>query len=123
MTTELIDSYFRTWNETDAARRADLAARTFAAGARYVDPNVDVAGPADFSEMVAAVQGQYPGYRFRLGGTVERHHDLVRFAWEILDVAGNVAMSGLDVGQVASDGRFACLHGFYGLTPSAQGVA
>ena len=123
MTTELIRSYFAAWNESDGTCRGGLAAQTFAASARYVDPNADVVGPAGFSEMVAAVQGQYPGYRVRLGGTVETHHDLVRFVWEILDTGGNVALTGLDVGQVGPDGRFASLHGFFGVTPPEKDAA
>jgi hypothetical protein len=30
------------------------------------DPNADVTGAGGFSEMVAAVHQQYPGYEFRL---------------------------------------------------------
>ena len=112
-----MEKYFDVWNEADNAKRLALAEQTWARDSRYVDPNTDVTGAGGFSEMVAAVHQQYPGYGFRLSSAVETHHDVLRFSWEIVDPDGNVAMSGIDVGRVAEDGRLASLQGFFGVTP------
>jgi hypothetical protein len=117
MSTEIAEKYFDVWNETDDSKRLALAEQTWTPDSRYVDPNTDVTGAAGFSDMVAAVQQQYPGYGFRLSSAVETHHDVLRFSWEIVDPDGNVAMSGIDVGRVAEDGRLASLQGFFGVTP------
>src|SRR5918996_3581631 len=97
MSTEIVEKYFDVWNEADNAKRLALAQQTWARDSRYVDPNTDVTGAGGFSEMVAAVHQQYPGYGFRLSSAVETHHDVLRFSWEIVDPDGNVAMSGIDV--------------------------
>jgi hypothetical protein len=117
MSAKIVEKYFDTWNEPDADNRLTLAEETWAPDARYVDPNTDVTGAAGFSQMVAAVHEQYPGYGFRLSSAVETHHDVLRFSWEIVDPSGNVALAGIDVGRVAEDGRLASLLGFFGVTP------
>jgi hypothetical protein len=87
------------------------------------DPNTEVTGAAGFSEMVATVHEQYPGYGFRLSNAVETHHDVLRFSWEIVDPDGNVALSGINFGRVAEDGLPATLQGFFGVTPPPEGDA
>jgi hypothetical protein len=85
MSPKIVEKYFDTWNEPDAHKRLALAEETWAPSARYVDSNTDVTGAAGFTEMVAAVHDQYPGYRVRLSSAVETHHDVLRFSWEIVD--------------------------------------
>jgi len=41
--TELIDRYFRVWNEADPSLRADLLASIWAHDATYIDPTVHAA--------------------------------------------------------------------------------
>ncbi|HEX6325395.1 MAG TPA: hypothetical protein VFZ72_02400 [Jiangellaceae bacterium] len=41
----------------------------------------------------------------------------MRFSWEIVDPDGDVALSGIDFGRLAEDGRLAVLQGFFGVTP------
>jgi hypothetical protein len=124
MSVKIVERYFDTWNEPDTGKRLALAEQTWEHGARHVDPNVDVTGAVGFSEMVAAVHQQYPGYTFRLASTVEAHHDVVRFSWEIVDPDGNVALSGIDVGKIAEGGRLVSITGFFGATaPQPAGTA
>jgi hypothetical protein len=42
MSTTIVEKYFETWNERDAARRLTLADETWTPTARYVDPQADV---------------------------------------------------------------------------------
>lgn len=121
MSTKIVEKYFDTWNEPAADKRLALAEETWAPNARYVDPNTDVTGAAGFSEMVAAVHEQAPDHRFRLSSAVEAHHDVLRFSWELVDLEGNVALAGIDVGRVAGDGRLASIQGFFGVTPPNAG--
>lgn len=111
---QVIERYFGTWNEPDAARRQELAASVFSPQGRYVDPLADVRGPAGFAGMVGSVQEQFAGHTFRLASGIERHHDRLRFAWDMVAADGSVAVTGIDVAHVDEDGRLADVTGFFG---------
>jgi hypothetical protein len=85
-----------------------------------VDPQADVTGPAAFSDLAASVHELAPGHIFRLSSAVERHHDRLRFAWEMVSPDGDVTLSGIDFGQLADDGRLAAITGFFGAAPPAE---
>src|ERR687888_1072837 len=103
--TTIVDTYLAMWNETDPKRRAQLIARAWASDGRYVDPMLEAEGHAAISEMVAGVQAQFPGHRFRRLSGIDTHHDQLRFAWELAAPDGAVTVAGIDVGVVGPDGR------------------
>ena len=109
----LIDRYIAVWNESDAARRRELIARTWTEGARYVDPLMSGDGPDGIDAMVGGVQERFPGLRFRRVGGIDAHHDRVRFGWELVDAGGGSPLvAGVDFGVVAGDGRLREITGF-----------
>lgn len=114
-----IDRYFAMLNETDADRRAELAAQAWTDDGRYVDPLTLVEGPAAIAEMVGAAQAQFPGQRFARTSGIDAHHSVVRFSWELAADDGTVSVAGLDVGVVADDGRLSRIAGFFGPLPEA----
>jgi hypothetical protein len=118
--TSTIDTYLAAWNETDPARRADLVARVWAADGQLTDPPLAAEGHAAISEMAAALQGQFPGHQFRRASGVDTHHGYLRVAWELVGPDGGVALSGMDVGEVAPDGRLQRITGFFGPLPVAE---
>ncbi|RYD32088.1 MAG: nuclear transport factor 2 family protein, partial [Verrucomicrobiaceae bacterium] len=81
--TELIHRYIATWNETDRIRRRELIEQTWTADAFYIDPILQGETRNGIDTMIESVQAQFPGFRFRLTGKVDTHHDRVRFAWEL----------------------------------------
>jgi hypothetical protein len=109
---ELIDRYIALWNETEPARRRDLIAQTFTPTASYVDPAVQGDGHAGIDAMIAAVQQRYPGYRFRLTGPVETHHDRLRFTWSVAPAEGPTYVKGTDFAVLAAD-RLQAVTGFF----------
>jgi hypothetical protein len=115
---ELIDSYFAMWNETDAARRRDLIAKTWTEDARYVDPMLEGKGRDGIDAMVAAVHQRFPGYEFRRTSKIDLHHDHVRFSWELAPEDGPVFADGVDFGTVAADGKLAAITGFIDHAPT-----
>jgi hypothetical protein len=117
--TDLVDRYIAMWNETDAARRRELIARTWTATASYLDPVLQGQGPDGIDAMVAAVQQRYPGYRFRRTGAVDAHHDRIRFGWELAPEGGPAFVNGVDVGVVAGD-RLQSITGFFDQAPAAS---
>jgi isopentenyl diphosphate isomerase/L-lactate dehydrogenase-like FMN-dependent dehydrogenase len=113
----LIDRYFAMWNETDVDRRRDLIARTWTEDAAYIDPLVEGAGQAGIDAMVAGVQTQFPGHRFRRTSEIDAHHDCVRFAWELAPEGGAALVRGVDFGVVIGD-RLRSITGFLDQVPN-----
>jgi hypothetical protein len=117
--TATVDTYLSMWNESDAARRADIIRQAWADDASYVDPLLEARGYAELSAIVDAVQAQFPGQQFRRTTAVDAHHDQVRFGWALAAPDGTVTVAGIDVGTVARDGRLASITGFFGELPAA----
>lgn len=115
--TTTVDAYLAMWNEEDPSRRAELIEKAWRTDGSYVDPLLEADGHAALGAMVAAVQSQYPGHRFRRTSGVDAHHDQVRFGWELAGPDGAVTVAGVDVGTVASDGRLLSITGFFGELP------
>ncbi|GAB4330412.1 MAG: nuclear transport factor 2 family protein [Dehalococcoidia bacterium] len=115
---ETVDAYFAMWNEGDPARRAKHIREAWAPGGRYVDPLIESAGHEALSAMVATVHHRFPGHRFRRTSGVDRHHDVVRFHWDLMAPDGAIVVAGIDVGWLAPDGRLQAVTGFFGDVPA-----
>ena len=115
--TTTVDGYLAAWNEPDPARRAERIAGVWAEDGQLIDPPLTGEGHDGISEMAAAMQQHYPGHSFRRASGIDAHHDHLRFAWELVGPGGDVALSGLDVGQLAADGRLQRVTGFFGELP------
>jgi hypothetical protein len=115
--TAVVDSYLAAWSEADSARRAALIERVWAADGRLVDPPMAGEGYDGISALAAALQSQFPGHHFRRASGIDAHHDVLRFAWELVSPDGTVTLAGLDVGEIATDGRLRRISGFFGTLP------
>ena len=109
----LIERYFAIWNEPDPARRDELIGRTWSDDASYLDPMLSAEGPDGIQTMVASVQEQFPGHRFRRVSEIDSHHDRLRFAWELVNPASAPVVRGSDYGLLAPDGRLRAITGFF----------
>jgi len=112
-----IDTLFAMWNEPDGDRRAALVETVFAEDGQLVDPPLEGNGHAGISDMVAAVQSQFPGHTFRRTTAIDAHHDTLRYGWDLIGPDGAVVATGLDVGVVGDDGRLRRVNGFLGPLP------
>jgi hypothetical protein len=117
--TTTVDTYLSAWNETDPQRRAALVAEVWAADGTLTDPPLAAEGHAGISDLHAALQAQFPAHRFRRSSAVDIHHDRFRVGWELVGPDGSVALAGLDVGELAADGRLHSITGFFGDLPAA----
>jgi len=117
--TTMVDGYLSAWNETDPARRADLVAKVWGDDGRLIDPPTAAGGSVGLRHMQGAVQAQFPGHAFRRASGIDTHHEYLRFAWELVGPDGNVVLAGIDVGEVAEDGRLRRITGFFGDLPAA----
>jgi hypothetical protein len=125
---DLAERYVAMWTEPDAERRRVSIRDLFTPDATHVleppeeiraraielrvpSPPIVVRGHDEmeprvtraFEEFVAAGE-----YTFRSRGNASRLHDVVKFNWEMVPVAGGDAVGvGLDVFVLAPDGRIA----------------
>jgi hypothetical protein len=118
--TETVDTYLSAWNEPDVGTRAPLIEKAWATDGVLQDPPLEGEGHAGISAAADALHTHYAGHRFRRVSGVDTHHDMFRFAWELVGPDGAVAIAGLDVGQVAPDGRLQRITGFFGDLPEAS---
>lgn len=112
----LAERYIAAWNEPDAASRRALIAETFTADARYLDPLMEGSGHDGLAAMIGAAQGQFPGLRFALSGTVDTHHDRLRFSWDLGPEGGAAVAKGTDF-AVLADGKIQSVTGFIDMMP------
>lgn len=104
--------YIAAWNETDAARRAELVAAAFTPDVRYQDPMMEGEGHEGIGALIAGVQQRFAGHRFALHGTPDAHHGVLRFSWALgLPDAAPVAR-GTDVAELDGTGRLRQVTGF-----------
>ena len=115
--TTTVDTYLSAYNETDAAARLALLEEAFTVDGRLIDPPIGGEGRQGISDMMGAVHQQFPGHRFRRSSGVDEHHGYLRYGWELLDPAGNVALAGMDVGELDSSSQLVRVTGFFGPLP------
>jgi hypothetical protein len=115
----LLDDYFAMWQEADPGARGPLVEKAFTPDGRHVDPIADARGYGELNDMVSSVHAQYPGFRIERTSGVDQHGDQVRFAWQVTLVDGSTLVAGIDVGELASDGRLSRVAGFWGDLPPA----
>jgi hypothetical protein len=108
------------WNETDPLRRRAVTAATWSREASYIDPLFAADGHEALDALVVAVHEQFPGYRFRLTGAVDAHHDRARWNWELAGPDGSPpAAAGVDFATLAPDGRLRTVTGFFAQATNA----
>jgi len=115
---EIVHEYLNTWNETDGVRRRAAVAALFTEDCSYTDPLVSVKGHAALDALIAGAQQQLPGLRFSLAGTVDSHHDQVRFTWHAApEGVAEPIVIGFDV-MLLDAGRVQNVYGFLDKLPS-----
>ena len=112
-----VDTYLAAWSEPDATRRATMIESAWAADGQLIDPPLAGKGHDGISEMAATMQAHYPGHTFRRTSGIDTHHEHLRFSWELVGADGTVAVAGVDVGDITTDGRLQRITGFFGDLP------
>ncbi|MEV6612515.1 nuclear transport factor 2 family protein [Streptomyces sp. NPDC051051] len=111
--------YFEAWNAREPGTRAKAVAAAWAPQGSYTDPLADVRGHEGITAVVTAAQDRFPGFAFRLTGTVDGHHDTARFAWELVNEAdGSAPVAGSDVVTLDADDRIVAVLGFLDRVPA-----
>lgn len=110
----LVDAHLAAYADPDADRRRATVERIWVADGALVDPPLEGTGHDAIAGLADAVLAHYPGHAFRRTTAVDRHHDRARYGWELVAPHGAPVLSGLDVVELAPDGRLARITGFFG---------
>ena len=116
---DLAQRYIDTWNETDPTARRAAVDELYSEHARYIDPMAVAEGREAIAATIGAVQGQFPGFVFRLAGPVDAHHDQARFGWELGPAGQEAPIVGFDVAVTDAAGRIQTVLGFLDKVPAA----
>jgi hypothetical protein len=117
---QIVERYIDSWNAADPARRRELIDGLWAADGRYTDPLADVRGRDQIDAVIAAVQQQFAGLVFKLGGAVDANHQQARFSWHQGPASGaEPLVIGFDVLILDDDGLISNVHGFLDKVPAA----
>jgi len=115
---DLAQRYIDAWNETDPIARRSAVDALFSEDARYVDPMALAQGREAIAATIGAVQGQFPGFVFRLAGPVDAHHEQARFTWELGPAGQEAPIVGFDVALTDGAGRLQTVLGFLDKIPA-----
>jgi uncharacterized protein YndB with AHSA1/START domain len=111
-------AYFEAWNESDGPRRDALLERCWSNTGRYLDRFTYVTGRGDLSEVIGMARAIQPDARLELRGAPQLSHGFLRFQWVVKDSSDSTLGSGSSFGQLAADGRFLSVVGFWDPPPS-----
>jgi len=112
--TAAVDRYLAALNEPDPERRRRLVAQAWTPDGGITDPPLTGQGHDGIAALGDALHAHYAGHAFRRTSAVDAHHDRFRFSWVLTGPDGTVAMTGLDTGVLAPDGRVGQVVGFFG---------
>lgn len=115
---ETIDTHLAAYLERDPERRTALIEQVWASDGHLFDPPLAAQGHDAINEMFAAVQEMFADHTFRRTTGIDAHHGIARYGWELVDASGTIALSGMDVAVVGSDGRLSRVAGFFGDLPA-----
>ncbi|MEW2115653.1 nuclear transport factor 2 family protein [Streptomyces sp. NPDC005474] len=114
------ERYFAAWNAEGEEAIAKAVSDAFTEDATYTDPLADVAGHEGLAAAIAGAQAQFPGFEFRMKGSVDGNHNIARFSWDLVSKAdGSSPAGGSDVITLADDGRIITVSGFLDRVPGA----
>jgi hypothetical protein len=112
--TTAVDRYLAALNEPDAVRRRGLIEQAWTPHGSLTDPPLVGEGHDGLAAVGDALHEHYAGHRFERTSQVDEHHGRYRFAWALIGPDGSTAVTGLDTGILASDGRVGDVVGFFG---------
>jgi hypothetical protein len=113
-----VADYCAAWSVTDRGARDRLLARVWAADGVYSDPAPTLAkGRAALSDVITDFQRHYPRTHFRCSAP-QMHHRFMRASWVLVRADGKEVTHGMDIYDMAQDGRIQRIVGFFGDPPA-----
>jgi hypothetical protein len=114
---EIVDTYGASWNEPDEGKRRALLEKSWSDDAVYQDPTGRAEGRDALVAHIGGFQQMFPGSTIENTSGVDTYGSVIRFAWVMRNDKGEVAIEGMDFGELAPDGRLQSISGFFGPFP------
>ena len=111
--TRCIESFFQAWSEKDPQRRRALLESCATPEVSFRDAYSATDGIDDLVANLAAVQAFLPGVTLTREGEVRLSHGTALVGWSARRENGESAATGVDVFELAPDGRIARVAGFW----------
>lgn len=105
----VVDAYMAAWHEPDASVRAALLDRAITDDCELTGPTGTFRGRKAIGALIAALQDRMGEARAVRSGPVEVGEDGIRFPWELRRPSGDALLGGVDVVEVATDGRMSLI--------------
>ncbi len=119
-------AYWTAWNESDLDQIRDHLVAAVTTDVEWNDPRDSFVGIDELETAVRRLRTSKPGYAFTIVSEIDRHHDRLRYRW---DMARNdrTLMEGLDIVTLHPDsGLVERVDGFFGhptpLSGSSSGI-
>jgi hypothetical protein len=115
---QVMDAYLAMWNEPEEAERRRLAEQTLTEDGIIMYPSVQARGWHDIVAGIGLIQHRIPNIRFVPTSGREQHHGWLRATWRMLQGDGSVLLDGVDIAELADDGRLLRVIGFHDPLPA-----
>ncbi|MGH7467320.1 MAG: SRPBCC family protein [Longimicrobiales bacterium] len=109
----IVDTYFRAWNEPDAARRAELLEQCCAADASFRDAMSIVQGRTELSDLIGVAHAISQGARLEPEGALQHCKGAVTFGWKIVGPSDWLMARGVNFGELTAAGKLRNIVGFW----------
>ncbi len=110
----LIDTYCSAWRDLAEAERRDILGSVWADGATYTDPTTHAASIDALLAHIGKVIAGRPGAKVVRTSRIDLHHDVARFAWQVVLADASTLPEGLDFAEISEDGKIRRIVGFFG---------
>jgi hypothetical protein len=114
---EVVNAYDRAWREADPGERRRLLEQSLTETAELISPQGRWAGRDAIAEWIGDFAERMPGATVKVTTGVDEHHGFARYGWVIAASDGSTAAEGIDVCELADDGRLRRIVMFFGSSP------
>ena len=111
---ERITLYCKAWGKPDHETRRSILDSVMESSARYTDPKVDFICVAELSNHIGQVHLKWPGAKIIRTSELDFHHNVARFAWQLVVADGAIAVEGIDFVEFSTMGKISRIIGFFG---------
>jgi hypothetical protein len=109
-----VQGFLDAYANDDAHLRTTQLGELCTADVLYRDPLARTAGVEELSAHFTDLRSRSTAHRLTLASTVDRHHDVARFAWTAYDGAGQRVLAGIDIAEFDVHNRLRIVTAFFG---------
>ena len=119
---QVVAAYDAAWRERDEGARCRLLEQVFAADGELIGPAPvgRVVGVPAIAAHIGRFFERWPGADVFVTTGIDGHHGWLRYGWVIRRESGEVLLQGIDVAELAADGRLRLVVMFFGPLPAPE---